>query len=152
VSVDFLLGYTDIIENKSIDVTKDLGLSGDSIEMLKLFNDKNNSYYPLHKRCISALNTILSDFYNEIKSHAGNNNVYFGNVLYDIWEYIHADSFYTVDDNREKQKMISIYNDDEVKDYDFSRAFELKHVAKYRSQGQIMDKLNKLSLKFTERK
>lgn len=153
VSIDWLCGGdTKQTDGNLAIVSKQLGLTDDSIEMLKLLNNAKNKYYPLHKRCLNALNTILSDFYQQIKAHAGNNNIYIGCILYDIWEYIHADSFYTYTynkelDEREKKTLISIYNDDEIKDFDFNRFFELRHVAKYRSQNEIMKKLDELSQK-----
>ena len=50
VSVDYLLGYTDVIENRSMNIGNELGLTGESIEMLKLMNDKKNNLYKENKK------------------------------------------------------------------------------------------------------
>lgn len=42
VSTDFLLGYTDIIKNESMDIAKDLGLSDNLIAVLKGMSEQKN--------------------------------------------------------------------------------------------------------------
>lgn len=42
VSTDYLLGYTDIIENQSLNVAKDLGLSNDAITVFRNMSDEGH--------------------------------------------------------------------------------------------------------------
>ena len=55
VSVDYLMGYTDVINNQSMDVAEDLGLSNDSLVSLKYLK---NYWDP---RVINTLNYIMKD-------------------------------------------------------------------------------------------
>lgn len=68
VSVDYLLGYTSVMENRSMNISNDLGLSGDSIEMLKIlinFKSKYNDFIPALGTDIDVINILLEYEYNK---------------------------------------------------------------------------------------
>lgn len=61
VSVDFLMGYTDIIENESLNIAADLGLSNNAIESLKKIKECADEEITI-KADLDMLNFIMSDF------------------------------------------------------------------------------------------
>lgn len=61
VSVDFLMGYTDIIENRSLNIAADLGLSNDAIESLKKIKECADEDKTI-KDDLDMLNFLMSDF------------------------------------------------------------------------------------------
>lgn len=60
VSVDFLMGYTDIIENRSLNIAADLGLSNDAIESLNEINNMSQELDSV-KKDLDILNFIMRD-------------------------------------------------------------------------------------------
>lgn len=71
VSTDFLMGYTDVIENQKMDIAKDLGLSDDSISVLKKMSIE----------CHDTLNKLTSE------------NGLFELLLTELWLYAHNSTF-----------------------------------------------------------
>lgn len=62
ISVDYLMGYTDIIENKSASISKDLRLSNESLDFLRNMNESYNELFNrLAKEGLS--NRILSSLW-----------------------------------------------------------------------------------------
>lgn len=64
VSVDYLMGYTDVLENRSNKKAKSLGLSGDSIKMLETWaecKEKNSNIDCFATPSLFAINVILED-------------------------------------------------------------------------------------------
>lgn len=61
ISVDFLMGYTDIIKNESLDIAADLGLSDSAIESLKKIKECADEEITI-KADLDMLNFIMSDF------------------------------------------------------------------------------------------
>lgn len=155
---DYLLGIrnTKPVDENIAMISKVTGLSNDAIEMLKLFNDKRKKYYPLHRRCIDMINLILSDFYKAIQKADDNNGIYFGNLFFSMWEYIHAKHTVTYKVNEygevEHKKNIHIVIDDDLdtacdeklKDFTFSHSVSLEDATKSRAQREILKKLDKL--------
>jgi hypothetical protein len=125
------------------------GLSVDSIEMLQMLNDKSNKYSRLNQLCIDMINKILSSFRKEIKKSKSANGIYFHNIFFSMWEYIHADTCYVYDsgvkeddDVRIKSKWIVLHNDEYQTDYDYGRSIDVKSATRYRTQKEIIDKLD----------
>lgn len=56
VSTDYLLGYTDIIRNESMNTSKDLNLSNDSLECLKYLSTNERNL-----NLLKTLNFLMSD-------------------------------------------------------------------------------------------
>lgn len=58
LSVDYLMGFTDIMENNNMDFQNEIGLSNDALETLKTLCGKNETY---SKLAIDTLNVLLAD-------------------------------------------------------------------------------------------
>lgn len=74
VSVDFLMGYTDILENQVLNIGKETGLSNDAIEMLKTFVRRKNiskDIMPGIGADIDAINIMLEYEYQKEKNAGG---------------------------------------------------------------------------------
>lgn len=71
VSADYLLGYTDVIENQKMNIALDFGLSNNSIEVLRNMSD-----------------TEL-DMFNKLSAEDGMINL----LLSELWIYAHNSSF-----------------------------------------------------------
>lgn len=71
VSADYLLGYTDVIENQKMNIALDFGLSNNSIEVLRNMSD-----------------TEL-DMFNKLSAEDGMINL----LLNELWIYAHNSSF-----------------------------------------------------------
>lgn len=149
VSTDYLLGYTDVMENRSMNISKELGLSGSSIEMLKLMNNKKNSVYPENKKNLLMLNFILSSFYDDPlrpKTH-----LYF-TVLRKMWEYISLNSdnigYGVFDENGEyviKDKVYTVNKEHlENEDIGISHPIKLGEVYKYQLERELIEDIKKL--------
>ena len=74
VSVDYLLGYTDVIINQIADIASDFGLSSDSIEVLRNMSDTD------------------LDMFNKLASETGMINL----LLSELWIYAHNSSFVNI--------------------------------------------------------
>ena len=62
LSVDFIMGFTDIMENNNLNYQKEIGLSSDAIEMLKILSNyriKCQSIMPGLGADIDAINVLL---------------------------------------------------------------------------------------------
>lgn len=146
VSVDYLLGYTDVIENRSMNIGKELGLSGSSIEMLKLMNDKKNNVYPENKKNLLMLNLILGSFYDD--PLRPETHLYF-TVLRKMWEYISLNpdniGYYAPDKNGDCIIKDTVYTVRKERDEDeISHPIKIGEVYKYQLERELMDGIKKL--------
>ncbi len=66
VSVDFLMGYTDVMENQTMNIANDLGLSADTITVLKNLSEIKRDV--LHRLC--AENNLLELLLGELWLYA----------------------------------------------------------------------------------
>lgn len=149
VSADYLLGYTSVIENCSMDVSNELGLTGEAIEMLKLMNNKENTLYPENKKNLLMLNFILSSFCDE--PERTNTHLYF-TILRKMWEYITLNpesigqpSF---DENGEYVIKNSVYtvNKEHIENNEIgiSHIIKLGEAYKYQLERELIDGIKKL--------
>ena len=149
VSVDYLLGYTDVIENRSMNIGNELGLTGESIEMLKLMNDKKNNLYKENKKNLLMLNFILSSFYDE--PERPNTRLYF-TILRKMWEYITMNpndiGYYAPNENGEYivKKKLHLVNEEHIKKEDtgISPQIALGDLYKYQLERELIDGIKKL--------
>lgn len=149
ISVDYLLGYTSVMENRSMNISNELGLTGESIEMLKLMNNKENTLYPENKKNLLMLNFILSSFYDE--PERPNTHLYF-TILRKMWEYITLNpesiGYGSFDENGEYVIKGSIYtvNKEHIENDDIgiSHPIKLGEVYKYQLERELMDGIKKL--------
>lgn len=74
VSIDYLLGYTDVIINQIADIASDFGLSNDSIEVLRNMPDTE------------------IDMFNKLAAENGMLNL----LLSELWIYAHNSSFVNI--------------------------------------------------------
>ena len=54
LSVDYIMGYTDIMENNNLDYQREIGLSSDAINTLKIFKKS-------HNELLDVTNSLFSD-------------------------------------------------------------------------------------------
>ncbi len=149
VSVDYLLGYTDVIENRSMNIGNELGLTGESIEMLKLMNDKKNNLYKENKKNLLMLNFILSSFYDE--PERPNTRLYF-TILRKMWEYITMNpndiGYYAPNENGEYivKKKLHLVNEEHIKKEDtgISPQIALGDLYKYQLERELIDGIKEL--------
>lgn len=97
ISADFLMGYTSVIENRSMDISKDLGLSGKAIEILKIWSDYKqnpmNGAISYGVADIDTLNILLEDYHTQYK-RAREDNLYAGySIFHFIGNYIFSERF-----------------------------------------------------------
>lgn len=71
VSADYLLGYTDVIENQKMNIALDFGLTNNSIEVLRNMSDTE------------------IDMFNKLAAETGMINL----LLSELWVYAHNSSF-----------------------------------------------------------
>ncbi|MFR3138699.1 MAG: hypothetical protein ACLTPC_01475 [Lacrimispora saccharolytica] len=74
VSIDYLLGYTDVIINQIADIASDFGLSNDSIEVLR------------------NMSATEIDMFNKLAAENGMLNL----LLSELWIYAHNSSFVNI--------------------------------------------------------
>lgn len=149
VSVDYLLGYTNVMENRSMNISNELGLTGESIEMLKLMNDKKNKSYSENKKNLLMLNFILSSFYDE--PERPNTHLYF-TILRKMWEYITLNpesiGYGSFDENGDYIIKETIYtvNKEHIEnnENEISRPIKLGEVYKYQLERELMDGIKNL--------
>lgn len=149
VSVDYLLGYTNVMENRSMNISNELGLTGESIEMLKLMNDKKNTLYPENKKNLLMLNFILSSFYDE--PERPNTRLYF-TILRKMWEYITLNpesiGYSSFDENGDYVIKGSVYavNKEHIENDEIgiSHPIKLGEVYKYQLERELMDGIKRL--------
>lgn len=68
ISTDYLLGYTSVIENEKMNISDDLGLSGESIEILKMWKeqrDNQNKIIPALGNDLDIINLLLEYQYRK---------------------------------------------------------------------------------------
>jgi hypothetical protein len=169
-TADYLLGFSDI-PYKETNQTKlnDLGLCGDAIEMLKLFNDKTSRHYRLNQKSVEMLNIILSDFYKQVQAADDDEGIYFGNIFFSMYEYLNAANTVTLTADTEnggvkflKKINVSVESIDVNNATAFSiidnrstalgHSVNLEDATKYRTQADIFKKLDELAEKNSERK
>lgn len=156
VSTDYLFGYTSIIENCSMDVGNELGLSGESIEMLKLMNNKENPSYPENKKNLLMLNFILSSFYDE--PDRPNTHLYF-TILRNMWEYITLNpesiGYYAPGNNGNYIIEDHVYtvNKEHTKNNEtgISHLIKLGEVYKYQLERELFDSIKRLEKKLKKK-
>lgn len=149
VSVDYLLGYTDVIENRSMNIGNELGLTGESIEMLKLMNDKKNNLYKENKKNLLMLNFILSSFYDEPERP---NTHLCSTILRKMWEYITMNpkdiGYYAPNENGEVivKKKLYLVNEEHIKKEDtgISPQIALGDLYKYQLERELIDGIKEL--------
>ena len=149
VSVDYLLGYTNVMENRSMNISNELGLTGESIEMLKLMNDKKNNLYKENNKNLLMLNFILSSFYDE--PERPNTHLYF-TILRKMWEYITMNpndiGYYAPNENGEYivKKKLHLVNEEHIKKEDtgISPQIALGDLYKYQLERELIDGIKKL--------
>lgn len=97
VSTDYLLGYTSVIENTSMNISTDLGLSGKSIEILKIWNEyKKNPMEGVLSYGVADINTlnILLEDYCTLYKNDREKGLYTGySIFHFIGSYIFSDRF-----------------------------------------------------------
>lgn len=95
ISTDFLLGYTDILTNEIAGICDITGLSGKSLETLKIWNYykcHNINVLPMYGRGdIEGLNLILEDWYNRYTKRLP--ALIGQSILSDIRAYIYSDLY-----------------------------------------------------------
>lgn len=151
VTSDYLLG---IRNSKPVDediamISKSTGLSGESVQLLKLMNDKKNTLYAENKKNLLMLDFILRSFYNEpnrpkIKEY--------NTIFRRMWEYITLNpndiGFYNFDSNGNSfvQKKVYIVNEEHIRNQDIGIAvnMELGELYKYKLEREILDYINLL--------
>ena len=149
VSVDYLLGYTSVMENRSMNISNELGLTGESIEMLKLMNDKKNNLYKENKKNLLMLNFILSSFYDE--PERSSTHLYF-TILRKMWEYITMNpkdiGYYALNENGEYivKKKLHLVNEEHIKKEDtgISPQIALGDLYKYQLERELIDGIKEL--------
>lgn len=97
ISTDYLLGYTSVIENKGMNISDDLGLSGKSIEVLKSWRKlkENPERFAVAYGAtdIDTLNLLLED-YHYLQSNANKKGLYAGfSIFHYIGNYIFSERF-----------------------------------------------------------
>lgn len=97
ISVDFLMGYTSVMENNSMDISHDLGLSGKSLELLRIWNEYKqnpmNGVISYGVADIDTLNLLLEDYYTLYKN-ARQKGLYAGySIFHFIGNYIFSERF-----------------------------------------------------------
>lgn len=99
ISTDFLLGYTDIMKNESMDIAKDLGLSDDAIKTLKTIKFRSiKSISDSPSKQLNILNYILKsekefeDFLTNLALFMDNN--YETSVFWDNEKHRYVDTGY----------------------------------------------------------
>ena len=117
VSTDYLLGYTSAISNTDMDISNDLGLSGNSIEVLKYWNNlkKNPKKFSISYGAtdLDTLNLLLED-YGNIQSKAQETGHYAGfSIFHFIGNYIFSKRFKKCPQNRVMYKYQSNNSENE---------------------------------------
>lgn len=138
ISADFLFGYSTIMENVTIDLNRKTGLSGKSLAMLELMNGTN--HYDLNHRNIEILDLILSNTYDNVQ--ITETELYTRNLLFYVWEYIHAKDMFTLKDNQIEKDIIYTSKD---KVTSLSKQLKLEDCIKYKAQKEIISSLEKLN-------
>lgn len=149
VSVDYLMGYTNVIENRSMNISNELGLTGESIEMLKLMNDKKNTLYPENKKNLLMLNFILSSLYDDTERP---NIRLYSTILCKMWEYITTNSkdvgYYAPNESGEYvvKKKLHLINEEHIKNEDIgiSPQIALGDLYKYQLERELLDNIKDL--------
>lgn len=125
------------------------GLSGDSIEMLKLINSKENTLYKENKKNLLMINHILESFYND--PNFTNTKLYF-TILRKMCEYITLNpkdiGYGSFDDNGEYVIKDTVYtvNKEHLKNGDIgiSHPIKLGELYKYQLEQEILEQIKKL--------
>lgn len=97
ISVDYLLGYTSVIENGNLSVSNDLGLRGKSIEVLKSwkkFKDAPKHFVVSYGSSdLDTLNLLLEDYYT-LQTKAREKGLYANfSIFHYIGNYIFSERF-----------------------------------------------------------
>lgn len=119
VSVDYLLGYTDIIENEKLNVGNELGLTGKSVEVLKKWkNYKNNPeklFVSYGTSDLDTLNLLLEDYY-DLQAKCDKEGLYANySIFHFIGNYIFSERFRKCPTNNIKYRKKS--NNPEIGDF-----------------------------------
>lgn len=151
VTSDYLLGLrnTKPIDENIAMISKVTGLSGDSIEMLKLINSKENTLYKENKKNLLMINHILESFYND--PNFTNTKLYF-TILRKMWEYITLNpkdiGYGSFDENGEYVIKDTVYtvNKEHLKNGDIgiSHPIKLGELYKYQLEQEILEQIKKL--------
>ncbi|MCM1237468.1 MAG: hypothetical protein NC489_45965 [Ruminococcus flavefaciens] len=153
VTSDYLLGLRN---SKPVDediamISKSTGLSGESVQMLKLMNDKENTLYAENKKNLLMLDFILSSFYdNENRS---NTNLYF-TVLRKMWDYITLNpdniGYGDFDKNGEYIIKDTVYTTDkehiENGNIGISHPLKIGELYKYQLERELLENIKKLEI------
>lgn len=152
VSVDYLYGFTDVIENKNANFADKIGLSGTSLEMLEMMNDKNNTLYYQNNKNLLMLNHILETFKNDPNFQY--TNLYF-TILRDMWDYINLIpeniTYPTFNEKKELTYLKSIHVVDkervttESEGIEISPVINLGELYKVKLQKDLLEKLDGLA-------
>lgn len=106
ISTDYLLGYTSVISNTDMDISSDLGLSGKSIEILRIWNEhkRNPMKYATSYGVtdIDTLNLLLED-YAQTYSSARKKGLYANfSIFHYIGNYLFSERFKRCPQNKVK--------------------------------------------------
>lgn len=118
VSTDYLLGYTSAMENETLNISDELGLTGKSIEVLKEWKRyKNNPMKHIVAYGVSdldTLNLLLEDYYDLQAKHRKKGNYANFSIFHFIGTYIFSEHFKRCPTNNIKYRQKS--NDPEIGD------------------------------------
>lgn len=120
ISTDYLLGYTSVIENKKMNISDDLGLSGESIEMLKMWKeqrDNQNKIIPALGNDLNIINLLLEYQYRKAQKVYPN---------YPSWSVFHFIGQYLTPHKmkREQQDRLRVCDGAEWKDIEIGDTLE----------------------------
>ena len=96
LSVDFIMGFTDIMENNNLNYQNEIGLSNDAIEMLKILSNykaKYQSVMPGLGADIDVINTLLEYQFYITKKAESTNNLPKLSIFHFIKQYFYSDKF-----------------------------------------------------------
>lgn len=127
LSIDFIMGFTDIIESQNINFQKQVGLSSDSLEMLMLWNEQrkeDNKLLPALGKDIEVINTLLE--YQFALTKKVTPNYESRSVFHFIGQYLTPDRM-----EREQQDRLRVCNGTVWKDIEIGDTLEKADGAKY---------------------
>lgn len=109
VSADFLMGYTNIIENKALNIGEETGLSNDAIEMLKIltrYRNNQQAFLPSLGTDIDVINTLLEYQYKHTLEIEKTENIPGWSIFHYIKQYLSSGIY-----EREQQDKLRICDD-----------------------------------------